>query len=132
MRAAAEQADRRRARHLRALDRGRARRCSSTTCGSWSRSARYGWDATLRSYAAIGWDGARPKPRFGHGAEARLDHGDREVILLGCYHPSQQNTFTGRLTEPMLDDVLGRAATAGCQTVALTPPPYPNRQRKPP
>jgi uracil-DNA glycosylase family 4 len=72
----------------------------------------YGWDATLRSYGAIGWDVVRPKPRFGHGAEARLVGGGREVLLLGSYHPSQQNTFTGRLTEPMLDAVLGRAAAA--------------------
>jgi uracil-DNA glycosylase family 4 len=72
-----------------------------------------GWDATLRSFRQIGWEVARPKPRFGHGAEATLVGPTREVILLGCYHPSQQNTFTGRLTEAMLDDVLGRAASAG-------------------
>ncbi len=74
----------------------------------------YGWDAALRSYRALGYEVPRPRPRFGHGAEAVIAAPDgREVALLGSYHPSQQNTFTGRLTEPMLDAVLGRAAALG-------------------
>jgi uracil-DNA glycosylase family 4 len=74
----------------------------------------YGWDAALRTYRALGYDVPRPKPRFGHGAEAAITAPDgRQVVLLGSYHPSQQNTFTGRLTEPMLDAVLERAARLG-------------------
>lgn len=75
----------------------------------------YGWDAALRSFRALGWEVPRPKPRFGHGAEALLSGPTHDVVLLGSYHPSQQNTFTGKLTEPMLDDVLGRAATTGVE-----------------
>jgi len=48
---------------------------------------------------------SRPRPRFGHGAE----HPGEPFPLLGCFHPSQQNTFTGRLTAPMIDVVLRRA-----------------------
>jgi uracil-DNA glycosylase len=71
-----------------------------------------GWDAALRAFRTAGWDVARPRPKFGHGAEALLGRPGAagNVTLLGCYHPSQQNTFTGRLTAAMLDDVLGRAA----------------------
>nr|WP_246378114.1 uracil-DNA glycosylase [Nocardioides ginsengisegetis] len=72
----------------------------------------FGWDAALRAVRRAGWDVPTPKPRFGHGAEAHLRVRGRDVLLLGSYHPSQQNTFTGKLTEPMLDDVLGRAAAA--------------------
>ncbi len=65
----------------------------------------FAWDAALRALAAGGGPTPRPRPRFGHGAEAKV--GGR--TLVGCYHPSQQNTFTGRLTAPMLDDVFARA-----------------------
>ena len=59
----------------------------------------FAWDAALRLL------GVRPKPRFAHGAEYRVG----SLALLGCYHPSQQNTFTGVLTPEMLDTVLSRA-----------------------
>jgi uracil-DNA glycosylase len=65
----------------------------------------FAWDVALRALAARGLVVPRPKPRFGHGAT--VDVG--ELHLLGCYHPSQQNTFTGKLTEAMMDDVFGRA-----------------------
>ena len=68
----------------------------------------FAWDAALRALAAIGEPALRPKPRFGHGAEVAVG----PVLLIGCYHPSQQNTFTGRLTEEMLDEVFGRAVAS--------------------
>jgi len=71
----------------------------------------FGWTGALDAMGAAGYDVPRPRPRFAHAAEVSLGGPDeRSVVLLGCYHPSQQNTFTGRLTPAMLDDVLGRAA----------------------
>ncbi len=68
-----------------------------------------GWDAMLAAARRVGWQVPRPKPRFGHGAEAVLTQpGGREVRLVGSYHVSQQNTFTGKLTPAMLDEVVAR------------------------
>lgn len=64
----------------------------------------FAWDGALRAVASLGHP-TRPKPRFGHGAETKAG----PFVLLGAYHPSQQNTFTGKLTPGMLDEVLGRA-----------------------
>jgi uracil-DNA glycosylase len=65
----------------------------------------FAWDAALRTLVALGHERLRPRPRFGHGAEVVSGR----FTLLGCFHPSQQNTFTGRLTEAMLDTILTRA-----------------------
>jgi uracil-DNA glycosylase family 4 len=92
------------------------------TCLPWTRSelgllgevvvvvglGAFGWDAALR---LLDWP--RPRPRFGHGVQAAAEG---RPTLLGCFHPSQQNTFTGVLTAPMLDAVLQRArALADCR-----------------
>ena len=70
----------------------------------------FAWTAVLRALPSAGIDVPTPRPKFGHGAEAGLADGKGDALwLLGCFHPSQQNTFTGRLTEPMLDTVLARA-----------------------
>jgi uracil-DNA glycosylase family 4 len=65
----------------------------------------FAYDAAWRVLGVRGHDLPRPRPRFAHGLEVPVEG----LTVLGCYHPSQQNTFTGRLTEPMLDAVLGRA-----------------------
>lgn len=70
----------------------------------------FGWAAALKALGEVGFEIPRPRPKFGHAVEVPLARGDQHLTLLGCYHPSQQNTFTGRLTEEMIDAVLGRAA----------------------
>jgi uracil-DNA glycosylase family 4 len=65
----------------------------------------FAWDNSLRAHAAITGERVVPRPKFGHLAECVLG----ERVLIGSFHPSQQNTFTGKLTEPMLDAVFDRA-----------------------
>lgn len=74
------------------------------------------WNATLLAMAACGFALSRPRPKFSHGTEVVVGN----TTLLGCYHVSQQNTFTGRLTPTMLDEVLRRA-----QAIASERPPRP-------
>jgi uracil-DNA glycosylase len=70
----------------------------------------FAWQATWGALRDVGLPVPRPRPRFGHAAEVALDRdAAAPLLVLGCYHPSQQNTFTGRVTEAMLDAVLGRA-----------------------
>jgi uracil-DNA glycosylase len=68
----------------------------------------FAWQALLGCLGRLGLDLPRPRPRFGHGAEVQVG----DVLVLGSFHPSQQNTFTGKLTEAMLDQVLDRAVSA--------------------
>jgi uracil-DNA glycosylase len=83
------------ARELGLLDRVRV----LVTLGSFA------WDGSLRALAALGHAAPRPRPPFGHGTEAGVE----PYVLLGSYHPSQQNTFTGVLTETMTDAIFLRA-----------------------
>lgn len=83
----------------------------------------YAWDGVLRSFASghLVAHGRvtmpTPKPKFGHGAEADLG----QIVLIGAFHPSQQNTFTGKLTEPMLDGVFLRAMDVGQLSPRVSP-----------
>jgi uracil-DNA glycosylase family 4 len=95
------------------------------TCGRWLRAelalltpravvvlGAFGWQALLPVLAGAGWTVPRPRPRFGHGAHVVLAGERGPLHLFGSYHVSQQNTFTGRLTPVMLEEVLHAAATA--------------------
>ena len=80
---------------------------------------RIGWDAYLRARRALGAAPATARPLFAHGSVTTFEDG---AVLLGCYHPSQQNTFTGKLTRPMLRavfrDARRRLARSGTATTA--------------
>ena len=79
----------------------------------------FAWTNTLRLLASLGGVVERPRPKFGHGAETVVDATSSDVIsgsnlrLLASYHPSQQNTFTGRLTREMLGETWDRARELG-------------------
>jgi uracil-DNA glycosylase family 4 len=76
-----------------------------TECRAILALGSFAWDGALRALRGLGAEVPRPRPRFGHEAEAQVGR----WALVGSYHPSQQNTFTGRLTEPMLDAAIARA-----------------------
>jgi uracil-DNA glycosylase family 4 len=88
----------------------------------------YAWEAALAAASRQGWTVPSPRPRFTHGASTSLARQDGPpVTLLAAYHVSQQNTFTGRLTEAMLDEIMARAwrsapATGSGQRLPGSPP----------
>ncbi|MFD6286590.1 uracil-DNA glycosylase [Streptomyces sp. NPDC060205] len=85
----------------------------------------FGWQAALPAFTEAGWQVPRPRPAFAHGARVVLEGEGPQahpLQLFGCYHVSQRNTFTGRLTPEMLRDVLRTAAGAA----GLPTAPYPS------
>jgi len=94
-------------------------------CGAsghdWQRFRRrclgsFAWDGALRALSAAGHGVPRPRPRFGHLADAVVG----PFVMLGSFHPSQQNTFTGKLTESMLDAVFAHAQQLASGGVGVT------------
>jgi uracil-DNA glycosylase len=69
----------------------------------------FAWRAALQMIGRAGGTVGTPTPQFGHGSTATVHTPHGEVALIGCYHPSQQNTFTGKLTPAMLDEIFRQA-----------------------
>ena len=77
------------------------------TCKSFLVLGNFAWTALFTQLAEVGFEIPRPRPKFGHGAKATVIGPDGiKRLVVGSYHPSQQNTFTGKLTEKMLDKVI--------------------------
>jgi uracil-DNA glycosylase family 4 len=70
------------------------------------------WSSAIASLRTNGFEIPRPVPKFSHGAKFKAKNGKKEILVFGSYHPSQQNTFTGKLTERMLREVITAAFKA--------------------
>ena len=83
---------------------------ASKTASAYVALGSFAWNALIKSFRELGH--AIPTTKFSHGVKITFIDGDRIVTLIGSYHPSQQNTFTGKLTKPMLDKIFKQAAKA--------------------
>jgi uracil-DNA glycosylase family 4 len=83
---------------------------ASRTTNAYLALGSFAWQATISTLRQLGHEIERTK--FAHGAKVRFKDGDRKITIIGSYHPSQQNTFTGKLTKAMLDKVIKQAAKA--------------------
>lgn len=83
---------------------------ASKTASSYVALGSFAWNSLIKSLRELGH--VIPTTKFSHGVEISFVDGPRKITLIGSYHPSQQNTFTGKLTKPMLDKILEQAAKA--------------------
>lgn len=81
---------------------------TSATTRAFVALGNFGWQVLIKALKDAGHK--VPTGKFGHGATLKYIHEGNNYLILGCYHPSQQNTFTGKLTKPMLDSVLKKGA----------------------